>query len=149
MKRRLTLALALSLLVSLTVLTAAAAAQSRISSISPTCTAVGSHDLVLTVYGSGFMPGDSVLFMRDPSKFSTSDMELKPSYLSSIRIRVTVPETLLSTAGKWHVVVFRPTTQSAAMPHSPRPSRSPRLSLLSVVKRFDIYGACGERDGSS
>ena len=87
-------------------------AAQTITAASPTCTAAASRDLVMTIYGAGFARGDTVLLMRG-AEFGEGDLELKPSYLSSRRIRVTVPAKAFAQPGKWRLMVFRPDSLSA------------------------------------
>ncbi len=110
------------ILFAVVLLAATCSAQSiTIDTASPTCTVAGSRDLVLTLYGAGFAPGDLVVF---------GSRELKPSYLSSRRIRVTVPAELLIKPGPVKVFVFRPDSPAAA-----RKQRPPRLEELLYAPR--------------
>src|SRR5581483_559620 len=100
------------LLILLCVVTALPMAAQTITAASPTCTAAGSRDLVMTIYGAGFARGDTVLLMCG-AEFGEGDLELKPSYLSSRMIRVTVPAKAFIQAGKWRVMVFQPESLTA------------------------------------
>ncbi len=71
------------------------------TSISPTSVTAGSPDLALTVYGTGFLSGVSVVKF-DGSSVSTS-------FVSGTQLTATIPAASLTVAGAKSITVFNPT----------------------------------------
>lgn len=70
-----------------------------VQAISPSSAFVGSAPLTLTVNGSGFFGGSAILF---------NGTAVPTTYVSSVKLRATVPATSLDTAGDFPVAVSNP-----------------------------------------
>ncbi len=77
---------------------------SNISSITPSGATAGHADILLTVNGSGFVPGSSVTWN---SSGSTST-NLVSNVLSSTQVQANIPGSLLTTPGTFFVGVIAP-----------------------------------------
>jgi len=79
-------------------------AQFFVSGLTPTSVLVGSTDLVLTISGGGFAPGDSI---------TANGTQLQIASISPTQITATIPAALMSLSGEIQIAVTDTSNHSA------------------------------------
>lgn len=109
---------------------------SSISSLSPEAAAVGSSDVSVVITGQNFTPDSVACWNCSPQQSNY----LPTAYVSTTKLNVTIPASVLSAAGPLSISVFDASTNSFSRNSLPFTVLAPPTSSSTTVSVLNLSG---------